>query len=162
MIDLYSSHPQATEVDQQDTVKKYLEHRQLMKQTETAMAKAALDTKMLSEANERVMEARNRVAHQKARQARIQAFYPVQPSTLPPSSTAPAGMSRWEAQSVASAGRVGRHNTIFTWVMEGKIFYISYLFMWRDIIWKTKTNRNIHKVALKFGAKYFYWHLDYQ
>ncbi|XP_005095281.1 uncharacterized protein LOC101845313 [Aplysia californica] len=108
------SNAKVTEVEQQNTVKKYLEHRQLMKQTETAMAKAALDTKMLSEANERMMEARSRVAHLKARRARIQAFYPVQASTLPPSNTAPAGMSRWEAQSAISGGRVGRHNTIYT------------------------------------------------
>ena len=36
-----------TEQEQQETVKKYMEHRQLMRQTETAMARAALDTRML-------------------------------------------------------------------------------------------------------------------
>lgn len=37
----------SVEVEQQETVKKYMEHRQLMRQTETAMARAALDTRML-------------------------------------------------------------------------------------------------------------------
>ena len=40
------------EVEQQETVKKYMEHRQLMRQTETAMARAALDTRMLQVSGE--------------------------------------------------------------------------------------------------------------
>ncbi|KAK3763159.1 hypothetical protein RRG08_035841 [Elysia crispata] len=102
------------EVDQQDMVRSYLEHRRLMRQTETAMARAALDTKMLSEANDRLQDARSRVAHQRARQASVQAFYPLPPHNLPPATTAPAGMSRWEATSAVLAGRVGRHHTIYT------------------------------------------------
>ncbi|GFS23191.1 leucine-rich repeat and IQ domain-containing protein 3 [Elysia marginata] len=102
------------EVDQQDMVKSYLEHRRLMRQTETAMARAALDTKMLSEANDRLQDARSRVAHQRARQASVQAFYPLPPHNLPPATTAPAGMTRWEARSAVLAGRVGRHHTIYT------------------------------------------------
>ncbi|GFO39888.1 leucine-rich repeat and iq domain-containing protein 3 [Plakobranchus ocellatus] len=102
------------EVEQQDVVRSYLEHRRLMRQTETAMARAALDTKMLSEANDRLQDARSRVAHQRARQASVQAFYPLPPHNMPPATTAPAGMSRWEATSSGLAGRVGRHHTIFT------------------------------------------------
>ena len=105
---------QMGEVDQQDMVRSYLEHRRLMRQTETAMARAALDTKMLSEANDRLQDARSRVAHQRARQASVQAFYPLPPHNLPPATTAPAGMSRWEATSAVLAGRVGRHHTIYT------------------------------------------------
>ncbi|KAK0063567.1 leucine-rich repeat and IQ domain-containing protein 3 [Biomphalaria pfeifferi] len=75
-----------TELEQQDVVKNYMEHRQLMRQTETSVAKAALGTKMLAEANERMMDARNRVAQLKARQSSIQAYYPVRQSTIPLSS----------------------------------------------------------------------------
>ncbi|KAK7504361.1 hypothetical protein BaRGS_00004227 [Batillaria attramentaria] len=102
-----------TEVDQQETVKKYMEHRQLMRQTETAMSRAALDTRMLQETTERMMEARQRVAHIKQKEATVQAFYPLPPSNVPPAiSTAPAGMSRWEAGVISQQGRVGRHNTV--------------------------------------------------
>lgn len=108
------SEAKSGEVDQQDMVRSYLEHRRLMRQTETAMARAALDTKMLSEANDRLQDARSRVAHQRARQASVQAFYPLPPHNLPPATTAPAGMTRWEARSAVLAGRVGRHHTIYT------------------------------------------------
>lgn len=61
------------------------------------------------------MEARQRVAHNKAKQASVQAFYPLPPSNVPPAvATAPAGMSRWEAGVVSQQGRVGRHNTLLT------------------------------------------------
>ncbi|CAL1544608.1 unnamed protein product [Lymnaea stagnalis] len=97
-----------TEIEQLDVVKNYLEHRQLMRQTETAVARAALHAKMLAEANERIMDARNRVAQQRACQATIQALYPVLPSTIPLSSSAPAGMSRWQGSTTMSEG--SRHN----------------------------------------------------
>ena len=75
------------EKEQQDIVKKYLEHRQLMRQAEVAMSRAALDTKMLQEANDRLIEARNRVAQQKAKTANIQAthtFPTITTPSLPP------------------------------------------------------------------------------
>ncbi|KAH9500747.1 hypothetical protein Btru_076384, partial [Bulinus truncatus] len=71
------------ELEQQDVVKNYMEHRTLMRQSETSVAKAALGTKMLAEANDRMMDARNRVSQLKARHSSIQAFYPVHPSTVP-------------------------------------------------------------------------------
>ena len=57
----------AMEQDQKEVVQKYLQHRQLMRQTESALARSTLDTKMLQEANETLMNARTRVAQQKAR-----------------------------------------------------------------------------------------------
>ncbi|XP_076436491.1 uncharacterized protein LOC143276007 isoform X3 [Babylonia areolata] len=119
------------EVEQQETVKKYMEHRQLMRQTETAMARAALDTRMLQETTERLMEARQRVAHTKAKEATVQAFYPLPPSNMPPAvATAPAGMSRWEAGVMTQQGREneykcrqkekGQQNTMATCSPQGQ------------------------------------------
>ena len=63
-VELVTAH-KGVEKEQQDTVSKYLEHRQLMRQAEVAMARAALDTKMLQEASERLIDARIRVEQQK-------------------------------------------------------------------------------------------------
>lgn len=51
------------EREQQEIVKKYLQHRQLMRQSENAMTKAALDTKMLQDANDRVFEVSTMTVH---------------------------------------------------------------------------------------------------
>ena len=115
-----------SENDQQDVVRKYLEHRQLMRQTETAMQRAALDTKMLQEANDRLMEAKSRVAQQKARSATVEAFYPLPSSgkqSLPPVSATKQrtrvntmeGLDRYETGVVMQQGRVGRHHTQVTY-----------------------------------------------
>lgn len=61
--------------DQQALVKRYMEHRQLMRQTESAVSRAAVDTRMLQEANERLIEARQRVAQQKARSDQVATHY---------------------------------------------------------------------------------------
>merc|ERR1712178_564107 len=50
------------EQSQQEIVKRYLEHRQLMRQTESAVARNSMDTRMLQEANDRILQARVRVA----------------------------------------------------------------------------------------------------
>ena len=70
------------EMDQEqlDVVKRYLEHRQLMRQTETAMSRAVLDSRILQEASERVLEARSRVEHVKARSAHAQTYAQTLPS----------------------------------------------------------------------------------
>ena len=70
------------EMDQEqlDVVRRYLEHRQLMRQTETAMSRAVLDSRILAEASERVLEARSRVEHVKARSAHAQTYAPTLPS----------------------------------------------------------------------------------
>ena len=73
----------ATEVEQHEIVKKYLEHRQLMRQTESALSRASLDTKMLQEANENILQARTRVAQRKARTAKMETAL-TQGTTLPP------------------------------------------------------------------------------
>ena len=63
--------------EQQGVVKKYMNHRQLMRQTESCVARATLDTRMLQEANERLIQARCRVAQQKARNSQVESFYPL-------------------------------------------------------------------------------------
>ncbi|KAK6196198.1 hypothetical protein SNE40_001468 [Patella caerulea] len=103
------------ELEQQETVKKYLEHRQLMRQGESSMMKETLNSQLLQEANERLFQAQQRVGHLKAKRDSIQAFYPLPPSTVPKGvSTAPVGLSRWEAGALSSAGRIGRHPTMVT------------------------------------------------
>ncbi|KAK3088682.1 hypothetical protein FSP39_022332 [Pinctada imbricata] len=114
----------ASKNEQQDVVKKYLEHRQLMRQTESAMAKNALDARMLQEANDRLMEAKQRVAQQKARREIVQAFYPL-PQTITPGpgqeprpvdrevSMTP-GATHYEASALVAQGRVGKHPTLTT------------------------------------------------
>lgn len=44
------------EREQQEIVRKYLQHRKMMRQSENTMARAALDTRMLQDANDRVFE----------------------------------------------------------------------------------------------------------
>ena len=65
------------EQEQQSVVKKYMEHRQLMRQTESAMSRAAVDTKMLQEANDRLLRSKTRVAQLKNRNDNISTFYPL-------------------------------------------------------------------------------------
>jgi hypothetical protein len=128
--DMVQGH-RSSKMEQQDVVKKYLEHRQLMRQTESAMTKNALDARMLQEANDRLMEAKQRVAQQKARRETVQAFYPL-PQTLNPApissntpnapvastqslpATPAAGASRFEANVMMSQGRLGKHPTLVT------------------------------------------------
>lgn len=106
------------EQEQKDVVKKYLEHRQLMRQTESAMARATLDTRMLQEVNDRMLEAKTRVAQQKARRDTVQTFYPLPVMTpIPtassaPPQTAPQNIAHWEANMFVSHGRVGKHPTM--------------------------------------------------
>lgn len=105
------------EKEQKDVVKKYLEHRQLMRQTESAMARATLDTRMLQEVNDRMLEAKTRVAQQKARRDTVQAFYPLPVMTpVPASVSAPPnltnGLTRWESNVVFQHGRIGKHPTM--------------------------------------------------
>lgn len=107
----------AAEQEQKDVVKKYLEHRQLMRQTESAMARATLDTRMLQEVNDRMLEAKTRVAQQKARRDTVQAFYPLPVMTpVPTASSAPPQFphrtTRWETNMIISHGRVGKHPTM--------------------------------------------------
>ena len=81
---LVSSYKTA-EKEQQEIVKKYMEHRTLMRQTESAMSRATLDTRMLQEANDRIMQARTRVAQQKAKSANVTAALPTSTTpSLPP------------------------------------------------------------------------------
>ncbi|OWF34616.1 hypothetical protein KP79_PYT24768 [Mizuhopecten yessoensis] len=118
--DIVQSHNTA-KTEQQEVVKKYMEHRQLMRQTEASMSRATLDTRMLQEANDRLFEAKSRVAQQKARRETVQTFYPlpqhVTPAPgssiteLPPVSP---GATRFEANVMMTQGRVGKHPTLLT------------------------------------------------
>ena len=109
------------EKDQVDMVKRYLEHRQLMRQTESAVNRAALDTKMLQDANDRLLEAKSRVAQQKARKENVRAVYPL-PSTsahsLPPvydkNEEPMIGLDRWNTLINIQSGRAGKHPTLAT------------------------------------------------
>ena len=120
----YVQGSKASKGEQQDVVKKYLEHRQLMRQTESAMAKNALDARMLQEANDRLMEAKTRVAQQKARREIVQAFYPL-PQTITPGpghdphpierdATLTPGINHYEASALIAQGRLGKHPTLTT------------------------------------------------
>ncbi|KAH3791615.1 uncharacterized protein LOC127838746 isoform X2 [Dreissena polymorpha] len=100
----------AAEAEQKEVVKKYLEHRQLMRQTESAMARATLDTRMLQEVNDRMLEAKSRVAQQKARRDTVQTFYPLPVMTpVPTSSSAPPyvvpGLPRWDTNLLMNHAR---------------------------------------------------------
>lgn len=108
----------STEQEQKDMVKKYLEHRQLMRQTESAMARATLDTRMLQEVNDRMLEAKTRVAQQKARRDTVQAFYPLPVMTpVPAATSAPPQMGAHKTPHLdgnlfVSHGRIGKHPTM--------------------------------------------------
>lgn len=110
--------------EQQEVVKKYMEHRQLMRQTESAMARASLDTRMLQEANDRLFEAKTRVAQQKARRDTVQTFYPLPQQMVTPAPVTSSseielppvspGATRFEANVMMAHGRVGKHPTLLT------------------------------------------------
>lgn len=70
--------------DQQALVRRYMEHRQLIRQAETATARAELDSHLTREANQRKAEAKERVAHIKARNQKTMEYY------SPPMAHAPA------------------------------------------------------------------------
>ncbi|XP_006816002.1 uncharacterized protein LOC102810351, partial [Saccoglossus kowalevskii] len=103
---------------QQDLVYNYLEHRKLMRQAHAAMERATLDTRLLQETNDRLMEARNRVTQQKQKQQTVQAFYPLPKSgsstTIMQRSKSSPGTKtdRWNALVLAQDGRVGNHHTL--------------------------------------------------
>lgn len=112
----FVSHQRMSKTENQEVVKKYMEHRQLMRQTESAMARNSLDTRMLQEANERIMEAKSRVAQQKARRDTVQAFYPLPQTFTPAPGATPQELppvtpiaTRFEANVVVNQGRVGKH-----------------------------------------------------
>ena len=70
--------------EQQFLVRRYLEHRQLMRQTETATVRANLDAAILEESNLRLMEAKSRVARQRARTEQVRTLSPISVARAPP------------------------------------------------------------------------------
>lgn len=107
----------AGESEKQNVVSKYLEHRQLMRQTESAMARTALDTRMLQEANERIMKARARVSQLKTRRNTVQDFYPLpqSKSSIPAPQSAPQGAG-WQTDMFLqpSTGPISRQTTLIS------------------------------------------------
>ncbi|XP_033098701.1 uncharacterized protein LOC117102517 [Anneissia japonica] len=99
---------------QSELVQRYLEHRKLMRQAQAVVEKASLDTKMLTAANDRLAEARNKVISQKQRRKTVQAFYP-----LPKTATDPVlppvrqegKPDRWNTVIDMFDGHVGTHPT---------------------------------------------------
>ena len=82
-----------------------MEHRKTMRQTEGSVSRAALDAKMLQEANDQLMAARSRVAQQKARSANVRAAHPMQTTQpLPPivddKTNSRAMLQRWNTVAV--------------------------------------------------------------
>ncbi|XP_038063508.1 uncharacterized protein LOC119734216 [Patiria miniata] len=100
---------------QLELVQKYLEHRQMMRQAQVAVERAALDTRMLQEANERLMEARTRVTQQKQKSKSVQAFYPL-PRTATDPVLPPVNQEgkpdRFHTLIAMYEGRVGNHPTV--------------------------------------------------
>ena len=124
-VALISSY-RAAEKEQQEIVKKYMEHRILMRQTESAMSRATLDTRMLQEANDRILHARTRVAQQKAKSANVTAALPTTSPSLPPVVDQRMGrqnlqdLRRWNADlniSVMPSGQLHKDGVIPASVM---------------------------------------------
>ncbi|XP_072015382.1 uncharacterized protein [Amphiura filiformis] len=103
--------------NQSDLVRRYLEHRKLMRQAQVAVERAALDTRMLQEANERMLEVRTRVDKQKLKSQSAKAFFP-----LPKAATNPVlppvqlegKPDKWQTLIGMYDGRVGNHHTLVT------------------------------------------------
>ncbi|XP_064650093.1 uncharacterized protein LOC135501748 [Lineus longissimus] len=106
------------ELEQRDLVKKYLEHRQLMRQAETAVARASLDTKILQETNEDIMKAHARVGQIRELKKRAKELCPLPSSSrhsIPPDDMSrenTQGLDRWNTKVAITSGRVGKHHTV--------------------------------------------------
>lgn len=102
---------------QTDLVQRYLEHRKLMRQAQVAVERTALDTRLLHENSERVLEARTRVEQKKQKTESVKAFYP-----LPKGATNPilppvqleGKPDKWHTLIAMFDGRVGNHPTLVT------------------------------------------------
>lgn len=89
--------------DQQTLVRRYMEHRQLIRQAETAMARAELNEHLSREASQRKTAAKERVAQIKARSQETTEYYsaPVThaPARLPPLAVvSPMLMDAWNEE----------------------------------------------------------------
>nr|XP_002130149.1 uncharacterized protein LOC100176074 isoform X1 [Ciona intestinalis] len=70
--------------EQAELVRRYMEHKQLMRQMAGAQDKSKFDAQALQEANDRILAARQRVAGIKARKAAVQAYQHSLPTTSNP------------------------------------------------------------------------------
>ncbi|XP_078687299.1 uncharacterized protein LOC144919665 isoform X1 [Branchiostoma floridae x Branchiostoma belcheri] len=108
--------------EQKELVRRYLEHRQLMRQAEVSTERSVLDSKMLQDANNRLMEARVRVAQLKQRTATVQAFYPL-PQTGSPS----FDVAESKSPPLPPVGSVARSpdSSIRHQMMEGRMLTLN-------------------------------------
>lgn len=104
---------------QKEIVRKYMEHRQQMRQMDSALSRSALKTRAIQEANDRLLEAQWRVAQKKALSAHVHQsqhdrrlyehthLFPVLPNTQVQDLT---GMDRWYTSLAMVDGRIGKHH----------------------------------------------------
>lgn len=71
-------------LEQQSLVKRFMEHRQLLRQAETAMARAELDSQLLQDATQRAEETKQRMQQIKSRQQQQMEYFAVPPTLAPP------------------------------------------------------------------------------
>ncbi|XP_074661836.1 uncharacterized protein LOC141914513 [Tubulanus polymorphus] len=69
------------EMEQQDVINRYLEHRQLTRQAESAVAREALETKILKDANDRMMQAHARVEQLRSLRKKAREMCPLPPES---------------------------------------------------------------------------------
>ena len=105
------------ELEQQDLVRKYLDHRQTMRQAESTVHRATIDTRLLHETSERLQHAHARVDQLRELKNKAKQFCPLTASkTLPPddrSQQSLRGLDKWNTTVSVSSGRVGKHPTVF-------------------------------------------------
>ncbi|KAK3713439.1 hypothetical protein QZH41_012478, partial [Actinostola sp. cb2023] len=70
--------------EQQSLVKRFMEHRQLLRQAETAMARADLDVRLMQEASQRAEDTKYRMSHIKSRSKQRKEYHSLPPTLAPP------------------------------------------------------------------------------
>lgn len=78
-------------LEQHSLVKRYMEHRQLLRQAETAMAKAALEERIVQDINQRAEDVKNRLTQIKSRSQQRKEYNTV-PLTVAPPQLPPLGV----------------------------------------------------------------------
>lgn len=78
-------------IEQQSLVKRFMEHRQLLRQAETAMGRAQLDSRLMQDASQRADETKQRMSQIKSRGAQRMEYFSV-PYTLAPPQLPPLGV----------------------------------------------------------------------
>jgi len=71
-------------IEQQSLVKRFMEHRQLLRQAETAMTRAQLDSRLMQDASQREEETKRRMTEIKSRNTQRVEYYSIHPTVAPP------------------------------------------------------------------------------